>query len=104
MTAVISPGWGESKTGGRRFNLRELRFKNDMRDNVFTLRLVCAWNKLQGKVVEAGTIITVKRHLDRYLDMNDLEERARHRQVGFTELVNWVVMDKLGRKAYFGAE
>lgn len=59
--------------------------------------VVGIWNEQQAEVVEAGTIVTLKRHMDRYMESNDFVGymsqmgmgRARldgllgqHRQVG----------------------
>lgn len=33
--------------------------------------VVGIWNEQQAEVVEAGTIVTLKRHMDRYMESND---------------------------------
>eukprot|EP00061_Rhincodon_typus_P016594 g44895.t1 len=58
---------GELKTRGHKFKVRGDRFKKDLRDNFFIQRVVCMWNGLPEKVVEASTIATFKQHLDRLL-------------------------------------
>ena len=53
--------------------MRGERFKRDLRGNFFTQRVVRVWDELPEEVVEAGTITTFKRHLDRYMDGKGLE-------------------------------
>lgn len=49
-------------------------FKSDQRGNRFPhRRAMHIWNELPEEVVEVGTIITFKRHLDRYTDRKGLE-------------------------------
>lgn len=62
-----------------RFNLRGEKWNTNLRGNVFTQRVVGIWNELPGEVVEADTITTCKRHLDRCLDRKGLVE---YRQMG----------------------
>ena len=53
--------------------MRGERFKRDLRDNFFTQRVVRVWNELSEKMVEAGSIATFKKHLDKYMDGKGLE-------------------------------
>lgn len=70
----LLPRVGESRTGGHRFKLRGERINGKLRSsNLFTQRMVHMWNELLEEVVEAGTLTTFKRHLDRYLDRKGLE-------------------------------
>ena len=69
----LFPRVGESKTREYRFKVRGERFKRDLRGNFFTQRVVRIWNELPGKVVEAGTIETFKKHLHKYMDGKELE-------------------------------
>lgn len=54
----------ESKTTGHSLQMRGEIFERDLRGNLFTKSVVHKWTKPQGEVVEAGTIMTYKRHLD----------------------------------------
>lgn len=49
-------------------------FKKEQRGNVFTLRMVHIWNELLEEAMEAATIMTFKRHMDRYMDRKSLED------------------------------
>ena len=61
------PKVGESKTIGHRFKVRGERYKSAQRGNFFTQRVTSVWNKLPEIVVEAGTILSFKKHLDSYM-------------------------------------
>ena len=61
------------KTRGHRFKMRGKRFKKAVKGNFFTQKVVRIWNLLPEKVVEAGTIATFKKHLDKYMDGKGLE-------------------------------
>ena len=63
----IFPKVGESKTRGHRFKVRGERYKSVQRGSFFTQRVVSVWNKLPEVVVEAGTILSFKKHLDSYM-------------------------------------
>ena len=63
----LFPKVGESKTRGPRFKVRGERYKSVQRGNSFTQRVVNVWNKLPEVVVEAGTILSFKKHLDSYM-------------------------------------
>ena len=63
----LFPKVGESKTRGHRFKVRGERYKRVQRGNFFTQRVVSVWNKLPEAVVEAGTILSFKKHLDSYM-------------------------------------
>lgn len=53
------------KTRGLRFKVRRKRFKGDLISRFFTNSVVGKWNELPADVVEAVTIITFERHLDK---------------------------------------
>ena len=61
----LFPREGALKTRGHRFKVRGERFKRDLRGNFFTQRVVHIWNELPEKVVEAGSIATFRKHLDK---------------------------------------
>ena len=44
--------------------MRGERYKRVQRGNFFTHRLVSVWNELPEVVVEAGTILSIKKRLD----------------------------------------
>jgi len=48
-----------------------------------TKRVVGAWNPLPGEVVEADTIMTFKRHLDKYMNRMGIEEYGPWKGRGF---------------------
>ena len=47
--------------------MRGERYNRVQRSSFFTQRVVSAWNKLPMVVVEAGTILPFKKHLDSYM-------------------------------------
>ena len=47
--------------------MRGERYIRVQRGNFFTHRLVSVWNKLPEVVVEAGTILSFKKYLNRYM-------------------------------------
>ena len=63
----LFPKVGVSKTRGHRFKVRGERYKSVQRGNLFTQRVVSVWNKLPELVVETGTILSFKKHLDSYM-------------------------------------
>lgn len=63
----LFPREGESKIRGRRFKVREERFKRDLRGNFLRQRVVCILSELPEKVVKAGRI-TFKRRLDTHMN------------------------------------
>ena len=69
----LFPKVGESKTRGHRFKVRGERYKSVQRGNYFTQRVVSVWNKLPEVVVEAGTILSFKKHLDSYMGTMRME-------------------------------
>ena len=69
----LFPKAGESKTRGHRFKVRGERYKRVHKGNFFTQRVVSVWNKLPKVVVEAGTILSFKKHLDSYMGMMGIE-------------------------------
>lgn len=44
------------------------RFNRNLREKIFTLKMVGIWKELPQKVVEADTIIIFKINLDRYVE------------------------------------
>ena len=78
--------------------MRGERYKSVQRGNSFTQRVVSVWNKLPEVVVEAGTILSFKKHLDSYMGKMGIEgygsnagnwdslrgflKKGRHGQVG----------------------
>ena len=70
----LFPKTGESKTSGHRFKVRGEIYKSIQRGNVFTQRVVSVWNKLPEVVVEVGSILSFKKHLDSYIGKMGIEE------------------------------
>ena len=69
----IFPNVGESKTRGPRFKVRGERYKSVQGGNFFTQRVVSVWNELPEVVVEVGTILSFKKHLDSYMRKMGIE-------------------------------
>ena len=69
----LFPKVGESKTRGHRFKVRGERYKSVQRGNFFTQMVVSVWNELPEAVVEAGTILSFKKHLDSYMGKMGIE-------------------------------
>ena len=67
----LFPKVGESKTIGHRFKGRDT--KSVQRGNFFTQRVVSFWNELSEAVVEAGTILSFKKHLGSYMGKMGIE-------------------------------
>ena len=49
------------------------RYKRVQKGKFFTQRVVSVWNKLPEVVVEAGTILSFKKHLDSYMGTMGIE-------------------------------
>lgn len=60
-------------TRGHRFTGKGERFYRNLRDNVFTQRVVGVRNEQPEEVVDAGTIATFKKQLNRYMERTGLE-------------------------------
>ena len=69
----LFPKVGESKTRGHRFKVRRERSKSVQRGNFFTQRVASVWDKLPEVVVESGTILSFKKHLDSYMGTMGIE-------------------------------
>jgi len=69
----IFPKVGESKTRGHRFKVRGERYRKVQRGTFVTQRVVSVGNELQEAVVEAGTILYFKKHLDSYMGKMSIE-------------------------------
>ena len=93
----LFPRVGDPKTRGQRVKVRGKRFKRDLRGNFFMQRVVRTCNELPEKVVEAGSIATFKKHLDKYMDGKGLEE------FGTSWEGTRAGMDWLGQRACFHA-
>ena len=53
--------------------MRGERFRRVQRGNFFTQRVVSVWNELPEAVVEVGTILSFKKHLDSYMGKMGIE-------------------------------
>ena len=49
------------------------KFKGNIREGFFTQRVVGVWNELPDNVVNAGSLLTVKKNLDRFMDERGVE-------------------------------
>jgi len=49
------------------------RYRRVLGDNFFTQRVVSVWNELPEAVVEVGTILSFKKHLDSYMGKMGVE-------------------------------
>jgi len=56
----------DSRTRGNILKLKNKRFHYDIRKFSFSVRIVNVWNSLPNKVVEADTVDTYKRRLDKF--------------------------------------
>ena len=63
----------ESITRGHRFKVRGARFEEDAQGMFFTQRVVGAWNLLPGEIVETDMIVSLKGHLDKYMNRMGIE-------------------------------
>ena len=62
-----------STTRGHGLKVRCWRFRGDLRENLFTQRVVGIWNSLPERVVEAGTLTTSQKHLDEQLKCHSIK-------------------------------
>ena len=58
---------GESSTRGHGLRIRGRPFRTELRRNFFSQRIVEVWNALPQRAVEANSLHTFKKELDRYL-------------------------------------
>ena len=61
------PMLGESRTRGHSLRIRGKPFRTETRKHFFSQRVVSLWNSLPQRAVEAGSLDTFKRELDRAL-------------------------------------
>jgi len=54
--------------------VRGERYKRVQRGSFFTQRVVSVWNELPEAVVEAGKILSFKKHLDSYMGKMGIED------------------------------
>lgn len=52
------------RTRGNGFKVKGVRFRLDIRQHVFTMRMVRLWNRLSREVVDASSLETFKASLD----------------------------------------
>ena len=64
---------GKIQTRGHDMRIKGQKFRCNMRGNFFTQRVVAVWNELPAEVVEAGSILTFKSKMDRYMDGKGME-------------------------------
>ena len=64
---------GKIQTRGHDLRIKGQKFRGNMRGNFFTQRVVAVWNELPVEVVEAGSILSFKNKLDRYMDGKGME-------------------------------
>ena len=69
----IFPRAGMVATRGHRFKVLGNRYRGDVRGTFFTQRVVGAWNGLPATVVEADSIGSFKRLLDKYMELSKIE-------------------------------
>ena len=66
--AKLFPLWvGKIRTRGHDLRIKGPKFRGNMRGNFFTQRVVAVWNEFPAEVVEAGSILTIKSKVDRYM-------------------------------------
>ena len=56
--------------------MRGERYKSIQRGTFFTQRVLSVWNELPEVLVEAGTILSLKKHLDSYMGKMSTEGRV----------------------------
>ncbi|XP_055489927.1 uncharacterized protein LOC129696245 [Leucoraja erinacea] len=64
---------GKIQTRGHDLRMKGQKFRDNMRGNFFTQRVVTVWNELPVKVVEAGSFLSFKNKLDSYMDGKGME-------------------------------
>jgi len=58
---------------GRSLEARGRRIREDLKEGLFTQRVVGIWNALPGRVVEAGNLTTFKKYLDEDLKCQNIQ-------------------------------
>ena len=56
------------------FKLDKLRFRREMGRNWFSNRVVDEWNRLNNHIVDAQTLGSFKRRLDKFMDEDDRQK------------------------------
>ena len=64
---------GMVATRGHRFRVLGNRYRGEVRGKFFTQRVVGAWNRLPAVVVEADSLVSLKRLLDKYMEISKME-------------------------------
>ena len=65
----------QDRTRNNGFKLDKCRFNTEMGRNWFTNRVVDDWNKLISRVVNANSIDSFKRRLDKFMEVDTIEYR-----------------------------
>jgi len=79
----LFPRVEESISRGQRFNVREARYKGDVRGKFFAQRVLGAWNSLPMEIVEEDTMVTFKGRLDKYMNSMGIEGYGLRKDRGF---------------------
>jgi len=81
--------------------VRGERFRRAQRGNFFTQRMVSVWNELPEAVVEAATILSVKKHLDSYMGKMGIEGYGPSAGIGTSLVVKTGRHGQVGPKGLF---
>jgi len=74
----------DSRTRGSVFKLWNKCFHYDIRKYSFSVRIVSVWNSLPNKVVEADSVDTFKRRLDKFWDGQNVVLNYKAQLTGLT--------------------